>query len=41
MDRGKRNLTDILAYIEFLGKHNQLIRVKSEVDPSFELADFR
>ncbi len=38
MDLAKRNLTDIQRYIEFLEQHDHLIRVKSEVDPVFELA---
>lgn len=38
MDLARRNLTDIQRYIEFLEQHDHLIRVKSEVDPVFELA---
>ena len=38
MDLAKRNLTDLQQYIAFLEEHNHLIRVKSEVDPIFELA---
>ena len=38
MDLAKRNLIDLQSYVEFLEQHNHLIRVKSEVDPDFELA---
>ncbi len=38
MDLAKRKLIDLQSYIAFLEQHNHLIRVKSEVDPSFELA---
>lgn len=38
MDLAKRNLIDLQSYIEFLERHNHLVRVKSEVNPDFELA---
>jgi 2,5-furandicarboxylate decarboxylase 1 len=38
MDLAKRGLIDTQGYIEFLEKHNHLIRVKSAVDPKFVLA---
>ncbi|MCF7980526.1 MAG: UbiD family decarboxylase [Pseudomonadales bacterium] len=38
MDLAARNLIDIQSYIEYLEQNNHLIRVKSEVDPVFELA---
>ena len=38
MDLAARNLIDIQSYIEYLEQNNHLMRVKSEVDPVFELA---
>ena len=38
MELRKRNLIDLQSYLEFMEKHNHLIRVKSPVDPVFELA---
>ena len=38
MDLGERNLTDMQSYINFLEENNNLVRVKSEVDPVFEMA---
>jgi 2,5-furandicarboxylate decarboxylase 1 len=38
VDLAKRNLIDIQSYIDHLDQNNQLIRVKSEVDPVYELA---
>jgi len=38
MDLAARKLIDIQSYIEYLEQNNHLIRIKSEVDPVFELA---
>lgn len=38
MDLAKRDLIDMQAYAEYLYQHDQLIRVKSEVDAGRELA---
>jgi 2,5-furandicarboxylate decarboxylase 1 len=38
MDLAKRGLTDLQSYIEFLEQNDHLVRVRSEVDPTFELA---
>ena len=38
MDLAKRNLIDMQQYVDFLEQHNHLVRVKSEVDPDYELA---
>ncbi|TCK04204.1 UbiD family decarboxylase [Marinobacterium mangrovicola] len=38
MDLGERNLTDINQYLAFLEANNNLIRVKTEVDPKLEMA---
>ena len=38
MDLAQRKLIDLQSYVEFLQQHNHLIRVKSAVDPDFELA---
>jgi 2,5-furandicarboxylate decarboxylase 1 len=38
MNFAERQLIDIQAYIAYFEEHNHLIRIKSEVDPVFELA---
>ena len=38
MELAKRKLVDLQSYVAFMGQHNHLIRVKSEVDADFELA---
>jgi 2,5-furandicarboxylate decarboxylase 1 len=38
MDLAKRGLTDIQGCIDYLEKHDHLVRVKSAVDPKFTLA---
>ena len=38
MELAKRKLIDLQSYIEFMQRHDHLIRVKSEVDAEFELA---
>ncbi|MFT5332376.1 MAG: 2,5-furandicarboxylate decarboxylase 1 [Halioglobus sp.] len=38
MDLAQRKLSDLQGYIAFLEENNQLIRVKTEVDPHLELA---
>ncbi|MFT7459600.1 MAG: 2,5-furandicarboxylate decarboxylase 1 [Planctomycetota bacterium] len=38
MNFAKRELIDLQSYVEYLEKHDQLIRVHTEVNPVFELA---